>query len=682
MITKIPYALSLMLLISLNLLAERSITGKVLAKETKEPLVGAVLILEYDRETGVTTDFEGFFELKIPEGKVNLLVSYIGFEEKKVEVKPDQKEIIIELEPEAAILSEVTITTATRSDNRKERKKGRKYKSESLSGEGKSMDKPVSYSWDVSDGDGVEEPVRTSAPPPPKMVKEVSTRPYAFVDIPDEVETISEMEVGETKTMVVTDISGSSSFEHPGTASLDLPEAGQLTAGVLNDFGKWNLWQDITENELMDWQMKWGIHPTQRYTLQLTTQNGYPIVDAEAVLYSGSKKIWKSKTDNTGKAELWPNMYDEMSEGKYSIKVNYQGRKYDIENVKDFHEGINIQKLPVKCTMPGKVDIAFVVDATGSMGDEINYLKSELKDVIDRAKKELKNQELRLGSVFYRDHGDSYVTRKSHFSKDIEKTTDFINKQGAAGGGDKPEAVEEALDVALDELVWSDEASARLLFLVLDAPPHMTDEINKRLHRQISKAAEKGIRLIPVACSGTDRSTEYLMRSFCLATNGSYIYLTDDSGIGGSHLKPITDEHKVDLLNDILVQTITDFATTVSCDEQLEEVFTDEQVQDTTFVEMVVKERDEEDPDKIIETKEFAWKYYPNPTAGNVNVELEGELDFMYLMDGAGKLLRRIEVSDPNFQIRLGEFPSGIYYLKGIGKNEKEVTGKVVLIRP
>ncbi len=677
--------LFLSILITFNLLAERTITGRVL-DESKEPLIGANVIV-FETDSGIVTDFDGYFELIVPDGKVILQVTYTGFENKKVEVKKNVSSLEIIMKSNEILLESVVISNG-KAETRKEKKKDRKYKSEAFSGKSSGAvtatvaaereetvydDKAIAY--DSYDAPTKPSPI-PSAPPPPPVITAPSE---AYMDVVSEMSVTKEMEVLEASDYEMDESVPMDGIESDAPGGGSLPAAGQLTGGILNDFGKWNLWQDIAENELYDWQRKWNFSPMERFTIQLTTQNAYPIINAKTKLISNGNIIWESRTDNTGKAEMWANMFDVMTEGDYSIQVTYKGESYDIESITDFHEGINIKKLPVKCDIPNKVDVAFVVDATGSMGDEIEYLKSELNDVIGRVKTKLKDAELRLGSVFYRDHGDAYLTRKSHFSTNVAKTVDFIKKQGAAGGGDGPEAIEEALDIALNEMAWSEEAAARLLFLVLDAPPHETEEIKIRLKKQIGKASKMGVRIIPVACSGTDRSTEYLMRSFSLATNGSYIYLTDDSGIGGSHLKPITDEIKVNLLNDILVNTITDFSETLNCDEQIDAIA--EEVKDTSEVELIMQVQDKKDPEKFIDKKEFSWKYFPNPTSGNLNVELEGELDYMYLLDGAGKLLQRIKISDPIFQLDLKNYPSGIYYLRGIGEEEREVSGKVILAR-
>ncbi len=71
----------------------------------------------------------------------------------------------------------------------------------------------------------------------------------------------------------------------------------------------------------------------------------------------------------------------------------------------------------------------------------------------------------------------------------------FINDQEAIGGGDFEEAVDEALKEAVINLKWSKNARSRLLFMILDAPPHKNPEVIKNLHYSIEIAAEKGLGL-------------------------------------------------------------------------------------------------------------------------------------------------------------------------------------------
>jgi len=167
--------------------------------------------------------------------------------------------------------------------------------------------------------------------------------------------------------------------------------------------------------------------------------------------------------------------------------------------------------------------------------------------------------------VVYRDHGDEYITRISRLTSDIKTTQAFIDKQHANGGGDFPEAVPEALMAALNSSGWNGAARARIAFLILDAPCHQDSATLALLHDQILNAAAQGIRIVPVVCSGLDKSGEFLLRTMALATNGTSFFLTDDSGIGHTHLKPTTDSLKVEHLNDMLVRTIVEFSYMPDC---------------------------------------------------------------------------------------------------------------------
>ena len=69
------------------------------------------------------------------------------------------------------------------------------------------------------------------------------------------------------------------------------------------------------------------------------------------------------------------------------------------------------------------------------------------------------------------------------------------------------------------------------------------------------------MRIIPVAASGVDKETEFLLRFLDVATGGTYVFLTDDSGIGGSHIEPTVGPYEVELLNDLLVRLIDESLT-------------------------------------------------------------------------------------------------------------------------
>ena len=128
--------------------------------------------------------------------------------------------------------------------------------------------------------------------------------------------------------------------------------------------------------------------------------------------------------------------------------------------------------------------------------------------------------------------------------------------QDADGGGDYPEAVHTALAAALQDLSWNESARARIAFLILDAPAHHNSNVISSLQKSVKLFAQSGIKIIPVAASGADKETEFMLRFFDLATGGTYVFLTDDSGIGGSHIEASVGDYKVEPLADIMVRLI------------------------------------------------------------------------------------------------------------------------------
>lgn len=350
----------------------------------------------------------------------------------------------------------------------------------------------------------------------------------------------------------------------PKSGALPNASAGMLTAGEVNDFAKWSLWESY-QSSSENFQHIWQLAPRTRYTVLVKTSDGYPAVNYPVNLTDANgNTLFQAMTDNTGKAELWADLTGEgLQVTGYRIQVDEQ----QVE-AKEWKDGLNVFIVEEPCDAPEEVDVVFVFDATGSMGDELRYLQAEMKDVIARAADATGGLKIRTGAVVYRDHEDEYVTRISRLTADITATQTFIDKQAASGGGDYPEAVPEALMAALNSTGWDSNARARIAFLILDAPCHEDSVTLGLMHEQIRNAAAMGVQIVPVVCSGIGESAEYLLRSIALATNGTTFFLTDDSGIGGEHLKPTTDSLVVEHLNDMLVRTIVEFSTMPSCKDE------------------------------------------------------------------------------------------------------------------
>jgi hypothetical protein len=470
-----------------------------------------------------------------------------------------------------------------------------------------------------------------------------------------------------------------------------------LTATEVNDFSKWSLWTRYEkETQYIRYLEMFKIQPSGRYTLQLQSSQNLPIANAEVTLLEDGKEVFSSRTDNTGKAELWNSITKKLNPeiGVCSMSIKYLGKKYELNRVKPFENGMNHLSITVSCSQNKQVDIAFVFDATGSMGDELSFLQNEMKDIIFNSKKLDDNLQFRYANVFYRDAGDQYIAKKQDFTTVLTEAGNYIDEQMAGGGGDEPEAVEVALETAIDSLNWNTEARARLLFLILDAPPHQTPEIASKLQNLVTKAAKLGIRIIPIGASGIQKPTEFLLRSMALATNGTYTVLTNHSGIGGAHLEPTTDKYDVESLNEMIVRIVQTMTAMPDCQEQIPQVILnlpDSIVQfPEPFVQTITDTSNIGDSTVLVDRDttfvpelEISWSFYPNPTNGLLNVLSDQNISELFVSDMTGKELIRIENVEANRpkQIDLTEYPTGIYLIRFLNKENKWISGRVILAR-
>ena len=350
--------------------------------------------------------------------------------------------------------------------------------------------------------------------------------------------------------------SGSSSSDSNNVPN-KLP--GMITAAEWNDIDNWDFWKElINGQEYNKMSEYWNFYTNNRISV-FVKNNDTPIVNAKIELLKNEYSVWTTKTDNFGKAELWIDLFqkkDSINLSEYTLLVNEQKILIELNSAKD---GLNEITINTAQDILNKVEISFIIDATGSMGDELEFLKADLKDVIQKVQHENSMLNILTSTVFYRDLDDEYVVRKSDFTDDLNRTIDFINQQVANGGGDFPEAVHTALNTAINELQWSDNSKTRIAFLLLDAPPHYTEEIKYNINDIAGIAANRGIKIIPITASGIDKETEFLMRFLSITTNGTYVFITDDSGIGNDHLEASVGEYQVEYLNDLIVRLINKY---------------------------------------------------------------------------------------------------------------------------
>jgi hypothetical protein len=156
----------------------------------------------------------------------------------------------------------------------------------------------------------------------------------------------------------------------------------------------------------------------------------------------------------------------------------------------------------VTAARPPRVEVAFVLDTTGSMGGLIEGAKRRIWSIARRIGEGRPQPELRIALVGYRDLGDQYVTRVHDLTGDMDDVYRSLSAFSANGGGDGPEHVSRAIHDAVHGVSWSQGAGLRIIFLVGDAPPHMDYQDGFDYRRHVAEARQKGIVVETILCGG------------------------------------------------------------------------------------------------------------------------------------------------------------------------------------
>lgn len=418
------------------------VSGVIVEQDTNEPILQAVV--QVSDANGLVkqtlTDFDGNFSLKLIRSKIyNLKISYVGYTTRELNKLKFSKDTFIKI----ALSSGVTLTQIEvvsyrapliEKDNTTQ---GHIISSELI----KKM--PAKNTLGVapsvaglSSGDGRD------------VIK--GSRTDATVYYLDGVRITGraiEKEMSKPALPTIEEKSETTKKEIYKSESPknEIVRSGLLTAGEINDLAKWTLWEDPSHKVLTNYKSSWKLFPRHRFSVMVMNKDNIAVVDAPVLLVNTNGEIlWKSRTDNLGRAELWIDEYQQSNHDVKNLKISttIDGNEFKLENIKEFGKGINIIEVNKECIRLDNVDIGFVIDATSSMADELEYLKSELDYILNSVKKSNPEVSINTGCIFYRDLGDDYVTDISDMTGNLSKTAQFINQHVAGGGGDMPEALD------------------------------------------------------------------------------------------------------------------------------------------------------------------------------------------------------------------------------------------------
>lgn len=169
------------------------------------------------------------------------------------------------------------------------------------------------------------------------------------------------------------------------------------------------------------------------------------------------------------------------------------------------------------------VDLAFVLDTTGSMSEEISAVKATIQKVAKVLSTD--QTRVRIGLVEYKDRQDPFVTKVYPFATDLAGFARQVDQIAASGGGDTPEDMNAGLHAALNRLEWSGRSVARLAFVIADAPPHLDYQDGPDYANDMKTAAHRGIQLFTVAASGMDNLGQAVFRQMSQYTGATNMFV-------------------------------------------------------------------------------------------------------------------------------------------------------------
>jgi Mg-chelatase subunit ChlD len=193
------------------------------------------------------------------------------------------------------------------------------------------------------------------------------------------------------------------------------------------------------------------------------------------------------------------------------------------------------------CEKPA-IDVVFVLDTTGSMSGLINAAKEKIWSIASTMAQTEPAPEIRIGLVAYRDRGDAYVTRITDLSTDLDSIYAQLMDFEAAGGGDTPESVNQALHDAVNRISWRNGDNVyKTIFLVGDAPPHMDYQDDVKYSRSLKKAFHKDI-VVNTIQAGNQSSTRRVWQKIADLGEGDYFQVGQDNGNAIAISTPYDDE--------------------------------------------------------------------------------------------------------------------------------------------
>ncbi len=330
------------------------------------------------------------------------------------------------------------------------------------------------------------------------------------------------------------------------------PAASGLRAGFSDDNAQFNYFVHFLEEygSVPHHELPIG----ERITLAVKDSAGKPVAGANVTVTLKGKPVESGLTYSNGNFRLYPAGYPKNAQApSYDVRVEARdgSGSTTLAVLRDGPRTVDV-KLPkaraVQTPLP--LDVLFVMDTTGSMGEEIERLRSTIEIINANVGAMKPKPATRFGLVLYRDVEDAYVTKLVPFTADLDAFQEELNLIDADGGGDTPEDLQSALDDAVRRMAWN-QNGIRLAFVVTDADAQLgyANKWNFAFRNDTRQAEPvspnkpwkgpeytyadaardakaKAIKFYTIGTGGLPLEGEYVLRQLSQYTDAKYIFLT------------------------------------------------------------------------------------------------------------------------------------------------------------
>ncbi len=401
------------------------------------------------------------------------------------------------------------------------------------------------FSADRSEGDGVSpvEPASGSKSEPTRAPAEV-----ALAEADEEVRVVEEVEVVK-EVEVELDLAADRA---------EVDEASKLTAGEIDDNEFWDDYLlylrqfDAAEYIFVD--------VVERHVVQVIDANGLPVVGEQVDLQVGNQIVASRHTTSNGELMIFPNTLELPNQNsEIDVVLTETGDAITV-TFGDNQREWELRSQSYKSVAQSQLDVLFLIDATGSMADEIEQLTDNMIAISQQIDALPAQADVRYGLSVYRDQEEPGAIESFEFVSDVQTFTNQLQQIEARGGGDYPEDLVLGMNTALNN-EWRVENTVSLIFLIADAPPHLDYDYGYTYADNMAWAAEKGIKLFSIASSGLDPQGEFIFRQMSQYTGGRFIFLTyGEEGAGSTGEKTDVnvdpEDYTVEALDELIVNIV------------------------------------------------------------------------------------------------------------------------------